>query len=412
MLKQFKIPVLAGLGGMLEFYDFILYMIFAPQITQTFFSGIANPYVQSMLVIATFSVAYLVRPIGGILVGWMGDTLGRKRSFSLTILVMAFAVLLMGLMPSYQAIGLAAPILFICLRVIQGLAVAGELPGAMVFVYESISHKRGLALGVMFCMVYAAFLLGDFAKVTFGHFFGDYAWRVAFLSGSVIAFIGFYIRIKLSETPLFTTLENKQKFPLIHLLISQPTALIAGILCVVMIAYNGTIIGLYMPFYIKSHIAPNFSYEPILMLCALLNICIVAIGGWLTDKASAIKLYCLVACIFLISAYPIFMLINSPIYSNFIIGMIFITALPSLATGIFLPILCGSFSTNVRYSGVAISYNIAFAVIGGAFPLLIEHLIHLSNPTIGASVLAIIVGLISLVAVALISLNPKKQTIY
>ena len=120
MFKTFKIPFLAGLGGMLEFYDFILYMIFAPQIMQTFFSGVESAYIQNLLVVATFSVAYIVRPIGGVLVGWMGDTLGRKRSFSLTILTMAFAVLLKGLMPSYASTGILAPILFILLRIVQG----------------------------------------------------------------------------------------------------------------------------------------------------------------------------------------------------------------------------------------------------------------------------------------------------
>ncbi|WP_268801687.1 MFS transporter [Piscirickettsia litoralis] len=207
-----KVSVLAGVGGMLEFYDFILYILFSSQISASFFQEVQSEYIKSLLTIAVFSVAYVVRPIGGFLIGWLGDNIGRKKSFSFTILLMAFCMFLMGIMPTYAQIGILAPIIFILLRVVQGIALGGELPGAIVFVYESVDRK-GIALGVLFSMVFLGFILGDVMSLIFHHFFDENAWRIAFISGSAIAFVGYYIRKKLDETKMFSELERKQKIP-------------------------------------------------------------------------------------------------------------------------------------------------------------------------------------------------------
>ena len=213
-INPYKISFLAGFGGLLEFYDFILYMLFSDQIAQEFFGKITNHNIQNFLVIALFSIAYLIRPIGGIIFGLIGDNRGRKQSFSLTIIIMASSIFLMAILPNYKHIGILAPIIFIALRVIQGLAIGGELPSAIVFVYESL-QKKGLALGIMFGMILCGFLLGDIMSIIFRKYCGDYAWRVAFLSGSLIAILGYIIRSRLQETMLFIKLKTINKAPIL-----------------------------------------------------------------------------------------------------------------------------------------------------------------------------------------------------
>ncbi len=136
-----KISLLSGIGGLLEFYDFILYILFSDQISNMFFNQISSPFLKNILVIAVFSVAYIIRPLGGIIIGWLGDTRGRKTSFSMTLFMMGACVFLMGIMPTYNQIGIYATILFIGLRIVQGFALGGELPSAVVFVFESLEKK-------------------------------------------------------------------------------------------------------------------------------------------------------------------------------------------------------------------------------------------------------------------------------
>lgn len=397
-----KIAVLAGTGGMLEFYDFILYILFAHQISNAFFTQIQSPYIKNLILIAVFSVAYIVRPIGGFLVGWLGDTIGRKKSFSFTILLMGVCVFFMGIMPTYDQIGLSATIIFIFLRIVQGLALGGELPGAIVFVYESV-EKRGLALGIMFAMVFIGFLLGDIMSVVFNYLFSDYAWRVAFISGSFVAFIGYYIRQRLHETKLFTSLEEKTKFPLLTLLSTQLKAQIGAIFCVTMVAFNGVMVSLYLPNYLASF----FKFSPVtlqtfIIISAIINVVIIFISSLLTDYINYKRLYQIVAIFLVIFSFPAFYLMSLQSVPLLFIGMLVIAIIPSVATGIFMRILCDSFSTDVRFSGVAIGYNIAFALVGGFAPLTAEILIKNINVIAGPSIVGITCGIISFISIFLL----------
>ncbi|MFZ9035084.1 MAG: MFS transporter [Francisellaceae bacterium] len=349
-----KVSVLSGMGGMLEFYDFILYMLFSSQIAAAFFADIQSLMVKNLIVIAVFSIAYILRPIGGFLIGWMGDNIGRKKSFSFTILLMGACVFLMGVMPTYAQIGLAAPILFIALRIVQGLALGGELPGAIVFVYESV-EKKGVALGIVFGMVFCGFLLGDIMSIVIHGIFGEYAWRAAFISGSVVAFIGFYIRQRLHETMMFKTLEQKQRFPLAVLLKEHLRAQIGAIFCVILVAFDGVMVLLYLPKYLITHLHYGGDMLSLIVITSsVVNVVILFLASWATDYINYRRLYTITAALLIILSYPAFVLINQGQFISLLIGMLIISAFPSIITGIFMRILCESFPTAIRFSGVAI----------------------------------------------------------
>ncbi|MCF6806944.1 MFS transporter [Thiotrichales bacterium 19S9-12] len=400
--SQLKVAVLAGTGGMLEFYDFILYILFSHQIEKIFFQDIESDYLRNLIVIAVFSVAYIVRPLGGFIMGWFGDNIGRKSSFSFTILLMGICVFLMGVMPTYDQVGVVAPILFILLRIVQGFALGGELPGAIVFVYESV-EKRGFALGVMFAMVFMGFLLGDIMSVILTSIFGEYAWRAAFISGSIIAFVGYYIRAQLHETELFNSLEEKVKFPLLTLLTKQAIMQIGAILCVIIVAFNGVMVSLYIPKYLESYLDYPYQLTQFTTISiALVNILIIFISSLLTDYIDYKKLYQLVALSLAVISFPCFYFITSKNPVLFFIGMFLIAVIPSIATGIFMRILCDAFSTSVRYSGVAIGYNLAFALVGGMAPLASEVMIHKINLIAGPAIVGVICGILSFIAIFMI----------
>lgn len=143
-----NVILLAGIGAILEFYDFVLYMIFSKEISATFFAQITNPTIKAFLTVLIFSIAYLVRPFAGTILGIIGDLIGRRRLLLFTILLMGGCSLCMGLMPGYAQWGLFASFAFVVLRIMQGIALGGELPGAYVIVYESVKGKIGFATAI------------------------------------------------------------------------------------------------------------------------------------------------------------------------------------------------------------------------------------------------------------------------
>ncbi|MCF6766554.1 MFS transporter [Thiotrichales bacterium 19S3-7] len=394
-----KVAVLAGTGGMLEFYDFILYILFSQQIANVFFVDIESNYIKNLILIAVFSVAYIVRPIGGFIIGWLGDNIGRKKSFSFTILLMGVCVFFMGIMPGYHQIGVLAPILFVSLRIIQGFALGGELPGAIVFVYESVT-RRGLALGIMFAMVFIGFLLGDIMSIILKLLFGEIAWRAAFISGSLVAFVGYYIRSKLHETELFSALEEKTKFPLLTLITKEAMMQIGAIFCVVIVAFNGVMVSLYLPQYLKTNFNYSYSFSQfVIIISAVINIMVIFLSSLLTDYLNYKRFYQVVSLLLVIFSFPLFYLIASGSHLLFFVGMFFIAVIPSVATGMYMRILCDSFSTSVRYSGVAIGYNLAFAFVGGFAPIASEIMIDKINVIAGPSIVGVICGFISFISI-------------
>ncbi|ASK78925.1 MFS transporter [Paraphotobacterium marinum] len=410
----YKVSILSGFGGMLEFYDFILYIIFSSQISATFLQNVQSEIVKNLITVCIFSVAYIVRPIGGLLTGWLGDNIGRKKSFSLTILIMSVCIFLMGVMPSYDQIGVIAPILFIMLRVIQGLALGGELPGAIVFVYESVHKNRGIALGILFGMVFLGFLLGDIMGDLLKHYFGAYAWRVGFISGSAIALVGYFIRSKLHETPMFMALENKQKFPLFHILKNNFSLQLGGIFNAMLVACNGVVVSLYISKYLQNHLnIPYFKFQNIAYAISILNVIIIFLASFLSDFVNVKKMYKLTTILLALMSFPAFYLMSLGQISSIFMGWFMLTILCGIGTGLFMKILCDSFETNVRLTGVAMSYNLAFAFVGGVGPLAIELMIKSINNIAGPSIVCICCALMGYVSIRLTSqknTNKKLNT--
>lgn len=395
MFHKYKIPILAGIGGLLELYDFIIFALFYPQIQLAFFAQISNPTLQLLVFFIAFSSAYVVRPIGGVIAGYFGDRYGRKLTFTVTIMVMAVCVLLMGLLPTYAQIGWFAPIALLLLRVTQGLAVGGELAGAIVYVFESFKYQIGLALGILYAMITLGNVLGNIVHVSLSAIFPvEFAWRVAFMLGSLVAIIGYLVRRKLHETPAFMKISNTPKLSFFTLFKQNRIILIAITACIIPIAFNGIIVMLYLSKYLKD--TTHYLHTDTLMLSlALLNSFIILIVGFISDYINyknAFKIGCLLA---LLSGWLYVYILNYSI----VLGVIVLMLPFSVLCGLYLRIICEAFPTHFRYSGVALSYNIGFAVVGAFVPLLIQSLLTLKFDTYTiafASTICAIIGLIGI----------------
>lgn len=378
-----KITLLSGFGGMLEFYDFILYILFSDQIQKVFFSNISSHALRNLILIAVFSVAYIVRPIGGVFFGYLGDRLGRKKTFSITITIMGICIFFMGIMPSYATLGISSTILFILLRIIQGLALGGELPGALVFVYESLTLRRGMAQGILFGLVFSGFLLGNLMSYLLHDWFGNIAWRVAFISGSLVAFLGYYLRCGLNETILFKKISHYEKFPLMTLLRYHRRELVAGFSIVFIIAFSGVIVSLYLNHYLVGILHDRQSLiSKILMMVSLINVLLIFFSGWLSDKIHYRSILFFSGFGLMVLSIPSFYLMQQHSLFWLFSGVLLISIMPALACGTFMWLLNEVFPTNIRFSGVAVSYNLGFAVVGGLGPMVSEFLINTEGLTV------------------------------
>lgn len=214
--SDYKTLSLSALGGALEFYDFIIFVFFAAVVGKLFFPAEMPEWLRQLQTFGIFAAGYLARPLGGIVMAHFGDLLGRKRMFTLSIFLMAVPTLVMGLLPTYEQIGIWAPLLLLMMRVVQGAAIGGEVPGAWVFVSEHVPARHvGYACGTLTSGLTAGILLGSLMATLINTVFSaaevlDWAWRLPFLVGGVFGLLAMYLRRWLHETPVFAEMQQPQ----------------------------------------------------------------------------------------------------------------------------------------------------------------------------------------------------------
>ncbi|WP_392536431.1 MFS transporter [Legionella sp. 227] len=258
-----KIIFLASLGGALEFYDFVIYVIFAPIISQVFFPE-TDPLASLMSVYAVFAIGYLIRPLGGIAFSHFGDKYGRKKTFIFSVILMAVPTVLIGFLPTYQHIGILSSILLIFLRLLQGLSIGGEIPGALTFACEHVNPRsRALACGVIFSFLNLGIFLGALISLILTNQLSNaqllnFGWRIPFILGGLLGLFSFYIRKRLAESPLFLAFKNStenRRIPFIEAITLYWRKILQGIglTCLGSVMIN--LLFLYMPTYLSTILA-------------------------------------------------------------------------------------------------------------------------------------------------------------
>lgn len=380
---QLKIIGLTALGGALEFYDFTIYALFAPYLSQHFFSRL-NPWLALINTFAVFALGYLARPLGSLFFGHLGDRYGRKRAFSLAIFLMATATLFMGCLPGYQTIGFLAPLLLMGLRLLQGFSVGGEIPGATVFTLEHVDPcYRGRALGFIFMCITMGNTLGAGMGYLLTTALGeatmmDWGWRLPFILGFLLGIVSFLVRLRILETPVFLALLKEKKIsplPLWELLKDDRKNLLLGFLLTAVSAATISLF-LYLPTYLSSVLHLQVSRVYLLNVAAFSCFaCMTAFFGWLSDHAGRTRIMLIGALLLSLASYSLFYGLTT--CGNSFIGL-FILLLASLAgmmNGCYAVTIAELFPARLRYSGMGVSYSLGFALFGGLAPLIFTGLI-------------------------------------
>jgi metabolite-proton symporter len=370
------------IGSAIEFYDFLIYGTAAALVfPYVFFPGL-SPGVAMIASMGTFATAFISRPIGAAVFGYFGDRLGRKKTLVVTLLIMAVATVGVGLVPSTASIGMAAPLILMVLRLVQGFAVGGEWAGSALLSAEYAPRgRRGLfsmftllgggVAGIMSSLTF----LG--VNVTIGEYspaFLQWGWRVPFLISSVMIALALYVRLNIDETPVFAEEKARNlvpKTPLSELLrLQRREIFLAGgsVLGSIALVYMGNT---YLAMYAHSHLGYTRTFIwTIGALSGLVSIISVVISASLSDRVGRRRLMLIGWAACLPWAFVVIPLIDSGkpvLYAVAIVGMFAINGIGSGPTGAFIPEL---FATRYRYSGSALAVNLA-GVVGGAVPPLI-----------------------------------------
>ena len=377
---DYRTLALSALGGTLEFYDFVIYVFFAAVMGHVFFPPHSPDWLVQVQTYGIFAAGYLARPLGGIVMAHFGDLRGRKRMFTLSILLMALPTFLMGLLPTYAAIGFWAPIGLLALRVLQGAAIGGEVPGAWVFVSEHVPARRvGFACGTLTAGLTMGILLGSLVASAMHARFTeaelvDHAWRIPFLLGGVFGLMAVYLRSYLQETPVFKELEEQRallaEWPMKRVLASHRGAMLLSMLATWVLTCGIVVVILMTPGLLAK--LPAIGAEKALLANCLAVVCLsigCVLAGSLTDRYGDGPTL-LVGSLLLSAACYVFYggIAANPdwLFPGY--------ALLGLTVGTIAAVPCimvRAFPPAVRFSGLSLSYNLAYAIFGGLTPMLV-----------------------------------------
>lgn len=374
---------LAALGGALEFYDFVIFVFFTKTLGVLFFPPDMPGWLSQLQVYGIFAAGYVARPIGGIIMAHFGDLAGRKKMFALSVLLMSLPTLAIGLLPTYESIGIAAPLLLLAMRVLQGIAIGGEVPAAWVFVAEHVPANRigfacasltsGLTFGILIGSLMGAVIYSTMEPADVL----AYGWRMAFMLGGLFGLLAVWLRRWLHETPVFLAIQARKQInrdmPLKTVLTDYPRAVILSMLVTWMLTAAIMVLILMLPTVVQS----KFGLSPELAFrgnnwasFALVLGCLT--GGFLADRLGFKKALVLCGVALIASTYLLFNdlsnggehFIRYYILCGFTVGVV----------GIVPTVMVHAFPAHIRFSGLSFSYNVSYAIFGGLTPPLISYI--------------------------------------
>ncbi|WP_110686970.1 MFS transporter [Salinicola aestuarinus] len=376
-----KILSLSALGGALEFYDFIIFVYFATVIGHLFFPPDIPEWLRMVQTYGIFAAGYLARPLGGIIMAHFGDLLGRKKMFTLSIFLMSVPTLLIGCLPTYETVGYLAPLLLIVMRILQGAAVGGEVPGAWVFVTEHVSRKNvGLACGTLSSGLVAGILIGSIISAFLkSHYsaeeMADYGWRVPFLIGGVFGLLAVYLRRYLEETPVFAEMRAKKALSEglpVKRVVTRHMDSVALSMAVTWILTGAVVVVLLLtPNILMTQYDIDASFANVWAIVCVVIGCVVS--GWCCDRfGSGVTLLGWSALLGVSYTAMMQIVPNDP---SQLLALYCLAGFGVGIVGVVPTIAVKSFPAAVRFSGLSFSYNVAYAIFGGFTPVVVSWLV-------------------------------------
>ncbi|WP_445400646.1 MFS transporter [Zobellella sp. An-6] len=383
------------LGSTVEFYDFLLYAAAASLVFPVLFFGDLEPGVGLMLSYLTLAAGYVARPLGGLLFGHYGDKVGRKLVLFITLMVMGVVSVVIGLLPTYETIGVAAPITLVVLRVIQGLAVGGEWAGATLLAMEHSSKKsKGFGASIAVAggpsgAVLATMVLGLFSLLPEEQFM-SWGWRIPFLLSAILVIIGLYMRYSVTESPEFEAAKAAEEakpeasshtgVPLVRLFRESSSSISLGVLAGLAPLFMQSMLATFGLTYAVSIGHSRSDALLMLTLSSVLHIFTIPLMAALSDRYGRRPVMLVGALIGCLMVWPMFALIShgSPwlLLLGFIIGNPLIQAVMYGPMGAFIS---EKFTTRTRYTGLSLTYQLTTVLGAGFTPLIAQTLLGLGG---------------------------------
>jgi len=387
--KLNKRSLIAGFSGnVLEWYDFTVYGFFATVIGAQFFPE-EDKVVQLISAFGIFAAGYLMRPIGGIIFGYIGDSQGRKKALLISVMLMAIPTTLIGFLPTYENIGWYAALLLVLLRLFQGLSVGGEFTGSISFLVEKAPEgKRGFfgswsTFGVFGGMLLGSGLASIITSLLTTEQLHEFGWRIPFLFGAVIGIVGLYLRKGMGDDEYLEEIQKEQKSeitPLKDFWKSYKMQAIKIIFLSWSFGVSVYLIFIFLPSYL--HTFHNVKLDDALSAHTISIVALmlmIPFFGFLNDKLGR-KTVLFVSLIgFVLLSYPLFSLMFENTFSAILIAMLVFAVLEAMFQAVMPALMTESFPAKVRYTGLSISYNMSMALFGGTAPLICAWLVKISG---------------------------------
>ncbi|GAA2331171.1 MFS transporter [Saccharopolyspora halophila] len=419
--SKFRV-VMAGLvGTTVEWYDFFLYGSAAALVFNRLFFPAQDPLVGTLLAFITYAVGFVARPLGGLVFGHFGDRIGRKKLLVLSLLLMGGATFLIGLLPTYQSVGIAAPLMLTLLRVVQGFAIGGEWGGAVLIVSEHTDgERRGFwaswpQAGVPLGNVFGTAVLALLAAVQSDEAFLAWGWRIAFLLSGVLVLVGLWVRLAVSESPVFVEAQRKaaaegteQKPPVLEVLRRYRSEVLTAmgarfaenvvyyVLTSFVLTYVTTFLGL------PRGLALNAA-----LIASVLHFASIPMWGALSDRLGRRPVYLIGTVGTGLWAFAFFAMLDTESFWVMLLAITIGLILHGAMYGPQAAYFSELFGTRVRYSGASIGYQLASIVAGSLAPIIATGLLA----AFGSSVpISIYVALCSLVTFIAVWRSPETRT--
>ena len=408
------------IGSSIEWFDYFLYGTVAALVFNQLFFPAEDPAVGTMLAFASFALSFFIRPFGGIIFSHIGDRIGRKKTLVLTLGLMGGATVLMGLLPTYQAIGIAAPILMVLLRLVQGLGIGGEWGGAMLLAVEyAPKERRGFfgsvpQMGVTIGMLLATLALTVMSMLP-DDVFLSWGWRVPFVLSAVLVFVGLWIRKGIDETPSFKKNQaagNVVAVPLLETLKHHKRE--------VLIAVGAKFVET-APFYIMSTFIVYYATKELgfsrtqalnaVTVATVVTTLLIPLMGALSDRIGRKTVYTAGVLMMMAYAFPYFWLLQTRSFGMLILATVIgLGVIWAPTTAVLGTMFSEIFKSNVRYTGITLGYQIGAALAGGTAPLVATFLLaKFDHSYVPIALYIIFTGLVSLVAIAAVSERSGRQ---
>jgi MHS family proline/betaine transporter-like MFS transporter len=400
-----KIVLLASLGGTLEFYDFVVFGVFARDIAEAIFPS-STPIVSLMASFGAFAAGYLARPIGGIVLSHFGDRYGRRTVFLLSLFVMSAATLGMGLVPAFATWGVWASLTMVTLRLIQGFCIGGELPGALTYVVETAPKHAPFVCGLVFACVTLGVAVASGVSLGVRTWLPPelvpvYGWRIAFVLGGLAGLLSFLMRRAMEESPEFARMKQlASKRPFGEVLQTHRLPVLIGIGGLAATgAFNGLFFAL-MPAYLSGVLQYGARDAVIAQTVGVVVHAAAILGiGRLADRVSPRLMIGAGSAALILLAFPFYNALAAR--SIGLVPLMTLAALvASLVNGTFAVLLTDLFPTRIRFTGVALVFNVAFTLFSGTAPLVATTLVRDTGLSTAPALVMIAAGVLTLFASA------------